>query len=100
MTLLTSSVTALHVYLAVLSAAALFGVLIVWRRLLPAPVIVLADTLFTTLWITLFYGPQAMPSLWVAFGVMLTVGAFSAPSRASADGGPRRDWERVSPSRP
>ncbi|MET9960028.1 hypothetical protein ABZ128_13350 [Streptomyces sp. NPDC006326] len=73
---ITSSVLALRVYLAVLAAAALLLSLWVWRRLLPAPVPALAGGLFAGLWVTVFYGPQAMPNLWVAFGALFTVGCF------------------------
>ena len=64
MAALTTSATVLHCYLAVLSGAALLLTLCVWRRLLPAPVPALGGALFAGLWITLFYGPQAMPNLW------------------------------------
>ncbi|MGP3949749.1 hypothetical protein [Streptomyces sp. 7N604] len=73
---LTTSVEALRVYLAVLSGCALFLALWVWRRLLPAPVLALAGALFAGLWITLFYGPQAMPNLWVAYGALFATGCF------------------------
>ncbi|MGP3926829.1 hypothetical protein [Streptomyces sp. 8N616] len=73
---LTTSTDALRVYLAVLSGCALFLALWVWRRLLPAPVLALAGALFAGLWITLFYGPQAMPNLWVAYGALFATGCF------------------------
>jgi hypothetical protein len=75
-TLLTGSVDVLRVYLAVLSGCGLFLALWVWRRLLAAPVLALAGALFGGLWITLFYGPQVMPNLWVAFGALLATGCF------------------------
>ncbi|QKW11003.1 hypothetical protein HUT18_19225 [Streptomyces sp. NA04227] len=75
-TALTSSVPALRAYLAVLSGAALFCALMVWRRLLPPAVVTLAGALFAGLWVTVFYGPQAMPNLWVALGAMCAVGCF------------------------
>ncbi|MEU5808435.1 hypothetical protein [Streptomyces sp. NPDC047718] len=81
----TSSVLALRVHLALLSAAALLLALWVWRRLLPVPVLALAGLLFAGLWPTLTYGPQAMPNLWVAFAALTAVGCFL---RAAAD---RRD---------
>ncbi|MCX5380417.1 hypothetical protein [Streptomyces sp. NBC_00091] len=82
---LTASPTALRVYLALLSSAALLLCLWVWRRLLPAPVLALAGGLFAGLWVTLLYGPQAMPNLWVAFGALLAVGCFLRASRDQAD---------------
>ncbi|GAA4686688.1 hypothetical protein GCM10023347_47600 [Streptomyces chumphonensis] len=86
---LTSSVLAVRIYLAVLSGAALFLALWVWRGLLPAPVLALAGGLFSSLWITLFYGPQIMPNLWVAFAALATVGCFL---RAARDGRHRDPW--------
>jgi hypothetical protein len=62
-TVLTSSVDVLRVYLAVLSGAGLFLVRWVWRSLLSQRVLALAGGLFAGLWITLFYGPQVMPKL-------------------------------------
>ncbi|MGW4237124.1 hypothetical protein ACWEJP_09830 [Streptomyces sp. NPDC004749] len=75
-TLLTPSVTALRIYLALLSGLGLFLAFRVWRRLCPEPVLALAGALFAGLWITLLYGPQAMPNLWVAFGSLFAVGCF------------------------
>ncbi|MFK0252318.1 hypothetical protein [Streptomyces sp. NPDC090445] len=78
----TPSVLALRVYLALLAAAALLLALWVWRRLLPVPVLAVAGLLFTGLWPTLTYGPQAMPNLWVAFAALTATGCFL---RAAAD---------------
>ncbi|MEW2630424.1 hypothetical protein AB0903_01890 [Streptomyces sp. NPDC048389] len=75
-TALTSSVEVLRTYLAVLSGAGLFLALAAWRGLLPQRVLVLAGGLFAGLWITVFYGPQVMPNLWVALGALFTVGCF------------------------
>ncbi|MEV0415151.1 hypothetical protein AB0I68_31240 [Streptomyces sp. NPDC050448] len=82
---ITSSVRVLRVYLAVLAAAGLLLSLWVWRRLLPTPVPALAGGLFAGLWMTVFYGPQAMPNLWVAFGALFTVGCFLRAARYPAD---------------
>ncbi|MET9410347.1 hypothetical protein ABZX90_32030 [Streptomyces sp. NPDC002935] len=81
----SSSTTLLRVYLALLSGLGLFVALRVWRALFPARVLALAGALFATLWVTLFYGPQAMPNYWVAIGALVCVGCFL---RAQAD---RRD---------
>ena len=75
-TALTSSVEVLRSCLAVLSGAGLFLALAVWRGLLPPRVLALAGGLFAGLWITVFYGPQVMPNLWVALGALFTVGCF------------------------
>ncbi|MEU6080182.1 hypothetical protein [Streptomyces sp. NPDC047108] len=86
-TVLTDSTAVLRVYLAVLSGAGLFLSLWVWRRLVPAPVLAFAGALFAGLWVTLFYGPQVMPNLWVAYAALLATGCFL---RAAADRTDRR----------
>jgi hypothetical protein len=73
---LTSSTAALRCYLAVLSGAGLFLALSAWRGLRPTRVLALAGALFAGLWVTQFYGPQAMPNLWVALGGLAAVGFF------------------------
>jgi hypothetical protein len=73
---LTSSVIALRVYLSVASGAGLFAALMAWRRLRPAWVIALAGVCFGGLWVAQYYGPQAMPDLWVALSAMAAVGLF------------------------
>ncbi|MER5179774.1 hypothetical protein ABT009_15620 [Streptomyces sp. NPDC002896] len=82
---LTTSTGALRVYLAVLSGAGLFGALWVWRRLLPAPVLAVAGALFASLWVTLFYGPSAMPNLWVAYGALAATGCLLRAARDPGD---------------
>jgi hypothetical protein len=83
----SSSTTLLRVYLAVLSGLGLYLALRAWRGLFPARVLAGAGALFVTLWVTLFYGPQAMPNLWVAFGALVCVGCFL---KARADRSNRR----------
>ncbi|MFE2965933.1 hypothetical protein ACFXKC_20120 [Streptomyces sp. NPDC059340] len=78
----SSSTALLRVYLAVLSGLGLFVALRVWRGLFPMRVLAAAGALFATLWVTLFYGPQAMPNYWVAIGALACVGCFL---RAQAD---------------
>ncbi|MCT9006714.1 hypothetical protein [Streptomyces rhizosphaerihabitans] len=72
----SSSTTLLRVYLALLSGLGLFFALRVWRGLFPVRVLAVAGALFATLWVTLFYGPQAMPNYWVAIGALACVGCF------------------------
>ncbi|GAA3379074.1 hypothetical protein GCM10020367_61160 [Streptomyces sannanensis] len=81
----TASTTAIRVHLALLSGGALFGVLWIWRRLLPTPVLACAGALFCGLWITLYYGPAAMPNLWCAFGALAAVGWFLRAVTAARD---------------
>ncbi|MFF9839384.1 hypothetical protein [Streptomyces sp. NPDC013740] len=78
----SSSTALLRVYLAVLSGLGLYLALRVWRPLFPAKVLALGGALFASLWVTLFYGPQAMPNYWVAIGALSGVGWFL---RAQAD---------------
>ncbi|MFV0132221.1 hypothetical protein ACLGIH_02965 [Streptomyces sp. HMX87] len=72
----SSSTELLRVYLALLSGLGLYLALRAWRDLFPARVLATAGALFATLWITLFYGPQAMPNYWVAIGALVCVGCF------------------------
>ncbi|EGX54614.1 integral membrane protein [Streptomyces zinciresistens K42] len=72
----SSSTALLRVYLAVLSGLGLHLALRAWRGLFPTRVLAGAGAFFATLWVTLFYGPQAMPNLWVAFGALICVGCF------------------------
>jgi hypothetical protein len=81
-TLWSSSTTLLRVYLALLSGLGMYLALRAWRGLFPVRVLALAGALFASLWVTLFYGPQAMPNLWVAFAALAAVGCFL---RAQAD---------------
>ncbi|MFI2370464.1 hypothetical protein [Streptomyces sp. NPDC018833] len=82
---LTTSVTALRVFMAVLAGCGLFLALWVWRRLLPAPVLAMAGALFASLWITMFYASQAMPNLWVAYGSLVAVGCFLRAAQQPSD---------------
>jgi hypothetical protein len=74
--LLTSSVAALRVYLSLMSGLGLLVALLSWRRLRPVPVLALAGVMFAGLWVTQFYGPQAMPDLWVALSGLTAVACF------------------------
>jgi hypothetical protein len=72
----STSTELLRVYLAVLSGAGLYLGLRVWHGRFPPRVLAFAGALFATLWVTLFYGPQAMPNYWVAIGALVTAGCF------------------------
>ncbi|MFJ4603851.1 MULTISPECIES: hypothetical protein [Streptomyces] len=72
----SDSTALLRVYLAVLSGLALYFALRVWRAHVMPRVLALAGALFASLWVTLFYGPQAMPNYWVAVGALSCVGCF------------------------
>ncbi|MDO0938795.1 hypothetical protein QQY66_46405 [Streptomyces sp. DG2A-72] len=72
----STSTTLLRVYLALLAGVGLYLALRAWRGLFPAGVLAAAGALFATLWVTLFYAPQAMPNYWVAIGALVCVGCF------------------------
>jgi len=74
--LVTSSQTALRVYLSVASGLGLFLALLAWRRLRPGWILALAGLSFGGLWVAQYYGPQAMPDEWVAFSSLAAVGFF------------------------
>lgn len=79
--LVTSSVTVLRVYLAVLSGGALFGALLAWRSphgstQRPTSLLALAGVAFGSLWVAQYYGPQAMPDEWLAFTALAATGLF------------------------
>jgi hypothetical protein len=84
-TLWTSQVWVMRVYLVVLSSAALLAAFWLWRPLRGDRLLAVAAALFTSLWITLFYGPAAMPNLWVALGGLAAVGCFLRAAGNSAD---------------
>ena len=71
--LLTDSMVALRVYLAVLSSAALFGAFVVWCRSIEwsAPV---AATLFASSWLAVFYGSAVYPNLYSALLAVAAIG--------------------------
>ncbi|NNN30834.1 hypothetical protein HLK59_10735 [Streptomyces sp. S3(2020)] len=72
----STSTALLRVYLAVLSGIGLYLALRVWRGVFPSRVLAGAGALFASLWVTLYYGPQAMPNYWVAIGALVCVGSF------------------------
>ncbi|HLI35849.1 MAG TPA: hypothetical protein VKV80_00700 [Streptosporangiaceae bacterium] len=75
-TLLTSSVVALRVYLSVAAGAGLLAALWAWRPLRPAWVLALAGLAFGGLWVTQFYAAQVMPDVWSALAGLAAVGCF------------------------
>ncbi|WP_329342651.1 hypothetical protein OG866_40730 [Streptomyces sp. NBC_00663] len=72
----STSTELLRVYLAVLSGLGLYLALRVWRGLFRVRVLAGAGALFASLWVTLFYGPQAMPNYWVAIGALIAVAGY------------------------
>ncbi|MGP3918192.1 hypothetical protein [Nonomuraea sp. 10N515B] len=72
--LLTPSVTAIRGYLSVLSGIALFLAYAPWVRLRPGPLAPLAAALFAGLWLSVLYGNEAMPNMWLAYCAVAGVG--------------------------
>ncbi|MBO8190182.1 hypothetical protein ITI46_00385 [Streptomyces oryzae] len=85
----TGSATALRTVLALTSALALYAAFRVWQPLLGRAATALAALLFATLWVTVLYGPQAMPNLWVALAAVAATGWYL---RAAGPGVPRRAY--------
>ncbi|WP_331740804.1 hypothetical protein OG613_45680 (plasmid) [Streptomyces sp. NBC_00015] len=81
----SSSTSVLRAYLAVLSGLGLFLAFRAWRNMFPIKVLTLGAALFSTLWVTLFYGPQAMPNYWVAIGALAGAGYFARARSAVVD---------------
>ena len=75
-TLITSSPTALRVYLSVLAGAALFLALLAWRRLRPAWVLALAGLVFGGLWVAQGEASLVFPNFWTAVGALAAAGLF------------------------
>jgi hypothetical protein len=73
-TLATTSLLALRIWMAVLSALGLFGSLLCWRGLRPTWVLAVAGIIFGSLAITELSGVQVYPDLWAAFGALAITG--------------------------
>ncbi|MBA0049705.1 hypothetical protein E0L36_01930 [Streptomyces sp. AJS327] len=92
---LTGSVTLIRVYLAVLTGAGLLAALCAWRGVLPVRVIAWGGALFAGLWMSLFYGPMAMPNTWSSLGCLAAVGCLlRAAGYARAYGADRDEAPR------
>lgn len=73
-TLITTSLTVLRVWMALLSGVALFLSLLCWRGLRQAWVLALAGFIFGSLAITQLSGVQVYPDLWAGFGALAITG--------------------------
>jgi hypothetical protein len=80
---LTSSLTSLRVYMTVLSSAGLVLAYWPWSRLLRPVTAALAALLLAALWMVQFYGNEAMPNLYVAYGAVAAAGWFAHTVRGS-----------------
>lgn len=80
----TASTVALRVYLAVLASLALYGAYAVWLRVRPDGSVPLAALAFSTLWLTVFYGPSMMPNVAIALAGVFVVGTVLCTARQVA----------------
>ncbi|GGL29865.1 hypothetical protein [Planomonospora parontospora] len=83
-TALTDSVTALRLYLTAVSSLALYGAFLIWTRVRPGYTAPLAALLFAGCWLSLFYGNEAMPNLYVALTAVAATGLLCLPRRSRA----------------
>jgi hypothetical protein len=74
--MLTDSVAAIRAYLSVVSAIGLAAAYWPWLRLRSGVVVPLAAALFAAQWLSVFYGSEAMPNPYVAFGAVAATGWF------------------------
>ena len=85
-TLLTESLTAIRVWMAVLSAIGLFLAMLCWRRLRPGWVLGVAGLIFGGLAISQNSGVQIYPDWWGALGVLALTGLLlQAVNRTMSD---------------
>jgi hypothetical protein len=75
-TLLTTSVMALRIWMTLLSGLGLFLALLAWRRLRPIPALVLAAVIIGSLAVTQLNVVQVMPDWWEAIGALAVTGLF------------------------
>jgi hypothetical protein len=73
-TLLTDSTVAVRVWLAVLSAIALYLAFRPWLRVLAGRTAALAALLFSTVWVVIYYAFEVMPNYWSATAVVAATG--------------------------
>ncbi|WP_062437025.1 hypothetical protein [Herbidospora daliensis] len=71
---ITDEVVVLRIWLTLVSSVALFGAFAVWLRVRNHWVVPLAALLLAGCWLSLFYGNQAMPNLYVALGAVAATG--------------------------
>jgi hypothetical protein len=73
---IAGSVVAIRVYLSLLSAAGLALAYWPWLKIRTGVVVPLAAGLFAAQWLSIFYGNEAMPNPYVAFGAVAATGWF------------------------
>jgi hypothetical protein len=71
---LSPSLAVMRVWLSLLSGAGLFMAFVPWLRLRRGAVMPVAALLWSSLWISIYYGYEAMPNQYVAFGATAATG--------------------------
>ncbi|HVY10130.1 MAG TPA: hypothetical protein VHB18_08300 [Mycobacteriales bacterium] len=72
--LISSSLVVLRWWLALLSGVGLFLAFLPWLRARPRAVVPLAAALWSGLWVSTYYGFEAMPNQYVAYGAVAAAG--------------------------
>ena len=72
----TTAAPAIRLYLTLLSGVLLFVSFWPWLRLRPGYTVPVAAGLFASVWVAMFYGNEAMPDMFVAYGAVAVVALF------------------------
>jgi len=72
--LVTNSLVAMRVWLAALSGLGLWLAFRPWQRIIGGYVVPLAALVFSTLWVSIYYGFEAMPNEYSAFAAVAATG--------------------------
>jgi len=94
-TLLTTSVVAVRLWLTVVTAVLMYVGFRPWLRLVPAWTVPVAAALFSCLWTTIFFGFEAMPNIYVALGSLPAVALVVAQLREPVLSRSRLIWLAV-----
>lgn len=76
MTLWTDNVPAIRLWLTALTGVGMFVAFRPWLRIVDGPVVPLAALLFSSLWVVIYYGFEAMPNIYVALAAVALLGCF------------------------
>jgi len=91
-TLLTTSVVAIRLWLSAVTAVLMYVGFRPWLRLVPAWTVPVAAFLFSCLWTTIYYGFEVMPNIYVALGALPAVALVITQLREPAPSGSRLVW--------
>jgi hypothetical protein len=71
---LSGSIAVMRVWLALLSGIGLYLAFVPWLRIRNGAIVPVAALLWSTLWVSIYYGFEAMPNQYVAYGAVAAVG--------------------------